>query len=131
MHAPLSAVNVCSPVPDVVAKFPNPHSTSNEEPIMTAAFIPSNHCRSIHHSLRWSAYASCVLLLSACATPPSDDAMPSRKPIAYYTSTQAFSAPVAAWPNQAWWKNYGDPQLDALIDAALADAPTIAVASAR
>jgi len=98
---------------------------------MTAAFIPSNHCRSIHHSLRWSAYASCVLLLSACATPPSDDAMPSRKPIAYYTSTQAFSAPVAAWPNQAWWKNYGDPQLDALIDAALADAPTIAVASAR
>jgi NodT family efflux transporter outer membrane factor (OMF) lipoprotein len=38
---------------------------------------------------------------------------------------------AAAWPRADWWKSFGDAQLDALIDEALAGSPTLAVASAR
>ena len=37
----------------------------------------------------------------------------------------------AAWPSTDWWKALGDPQLDALIDEALAGNPTLAAADAR
>jgi multidrug efflux system outer membrane protein len=35
------------------------------------------------------------------------------------------------WPAARWWTRYGDPQLDALIDQALADAPTMVIARTR
>lgn len=35
------------------------------------------------------------------------------------------------WPSARWWTRYGDPQLDALIDRALADAPTMVIARTR
>ncbi|HTV76958.1 MAG TPA: efflux transporter outer membrane subunit [Steroidobacteraceae bacterium] len=38
---------------------------------------------------------------------------------------------AAAWPQAQWWTAYGDPQLDALIDAALAGNPGLRVAEAR
>ena len=37
----------------------------------------------------------------------------------------------AAWPATDWWKAFGDPQLDALIDEALSGSPTLEVAEAR
>lgn len=37
----------------------------------------------------------------------------------------------AAWPRQAWWRTFGDAQLDRLVDSALANSPTLAVAEAR
>jgi NodT family efflux transporter outer membrane factor (OMF) lipoprotein len=37
----------------------------------------------------------------------------------------------AAWPATDWWKSFDDPQLDALIDEALAGSPTLKVAEAR
>ncbi|MFT4178312.1 MAG: efflux transporter outer membrane subunit [Thermomonas sp.] len=37
----------------------------------------------------------------------------------------------AAWPDAQWWKALGDPQLDALIDEALASAPSLDAADAR
>ena len=33
-----------------------------------------------------------------------------------------------AWPSARWWKQYNDPQLDALVELALAHAPTLAIA---
>jgi len=36
-----------------------------------------------------------------------------------------------AWPSEQWWKALGDPQLDALIDEALAGSPGIRLARAR
>ena len=36
-----------------------------------------------------------------------------------------------AWPKAQWWSAYGDPQLDALMQEALAGSPSIAVADAR
>jgi NodT family efflux transporter outer membrane factor (OMF) lipoprotein len=37
----------------------------------------------------------------------------------------------ASWPADAWWRSYGDPQLDALIDQALAGSPSLEIAEAR
>jgi len=36
-----------------------------------------------------------------------------------------------SWPVDAWWKAFGDPQLDKLMDEALAGAPTLTIAEAR
>src|SRR5262249_28392173 len=38
---------------------------------------------------------------------------------------------AAAWPADGWWHGYGDPQLDALIDEALAGSPSLTAAEAR
>ena len=38
---------------------------------------------------------------------------------------------VAAWPTDDWWGGYGDPQLDALINEALAGSPSLEIAQAR
>src|SRR2546423_12185687 len=38
---------------------------------------------------------------------------------------------AAAWPAEQWWRAYGDPQLDALIAAALAGSPSLEIAEAR
>lgn len=46
-------------------------------------------------------------------------------------SAQALAAPAAAWPQADWWRAYNDPQLDALIEEALAHSPTLAQAEAR
>src|SRR5271170_3574610 len=37
----------------------------------------------------------------------------------------------SAWPTDQWWRSYGDPQLDTLVDEALAGSPTLAIAQAR
>src|SRR6516162_7065741 len=36
-----------------------------------------------------------------------------------------------AWPADTWWKAFGDPQLDKLIDEALAGSPKLTIAEAR
>jgi NodT family efflux transporter outer membrane factor (OMF) lipoprotein len=38
---------------------------------------------------------------------------------------------AAAWPSADWWKTFGDQQLNALMDEALAGSPTLGVATAR
>lgn len=37
----------------------------------------------------------------------------------------------ARWPDSDWWRQYGDPQLDSLVGAAIAGNPTLAAADAR
>jgi NodT family efflux transporter outer membrane factor (OMF) lipoprotein len=78
-----------------------------------------------------AALAVCTLSLAACAAFPERESRAQMKPAQRYASTQAFAAPAAAWPAEHWWTLYRDPQLDALIAEALADAPSIAVAEAR
>jgi NodT family efflux transporter outer membrane factor (OMF) lipoprotein len=46
-------------------------------------------------------------------------------------SSNSFSAPLAAWPGEGWWRAYGDRQLDALIEEALHNAPDLDLAQAR
>ena len=69
--------------------------------------------------------------LSACASVPHLGPAPQPKPAAAYAASQTFTAPAAEWPSDRWWAAYGDPQLDRLIDEALAGAPDLAKAQAR
>ena len=80
---------------------------------------------------RTSLLCSAAALLSACATPPDLGARPQMAPPEHYESVHAFAAPVANWPSDRWWEAYGDAQLSALIDEALRDSPTLAIAGAR
>jgi NodT family efflux transporter outer membrane factor (OMF) lipoprotein len=53
------------------------------------------------------------------------------KAVEQLRSAESFSATAAAWPDDHWWRSYGDLQLDGLIDEALRESPNLAVAQAR
>jgi NodT family efflux transporter outer membrane factor (OMF) lipoprotein len=77
------------------------------------------------------ALACSVAMLSACAIVPDLGARPELSSPSNYETTQSFAAPVADWPSDKWWESYGDPQLNALIEEALAGSPTLEAAAAR
>lgn len=74
-----------------------------------------------------------VVLLSGCVTggnwgrqralAPGD--LPAARALA------AAQVNPAAWPTDTWWRAYGDPQLDELVNQALAGSPSLAIAEAR
>lgn len=68
-----------------------------------------------------------ALLASACAAPD----LGPKPAVKVVTAQRLFDGPLAEWPTESWWTRYGDPQLTALIEAGLRDAPTIALAEAR
>jgi NodT family efflux transporter outer membrane factor (OMF) lipoprotein len=77
-----------------------------------------------------AAAASGLALLCACA--PDLGPMAQIKPATSYAAEKSLGAPTAsAWPSDAWWTAYNDPQLNALIDEALKGAPDLKVAEAR
>ncbi len=68
--------------------------------------------------------------VSACA--PNLGPRPQPKDVGTYNTTQTFSSTQdGAWPAEDWWKAYNEPQLDALMDQALAGSPDIKIAEAR
>jgi len=70
-----------------------------------------------------------ALGLAGCATPGS-----APQPLALATAASAglqASATTTPWPQQAWWQALGDARLNNLMDQALANSPTLALASAR
>jgi NodT family efflux transporter outer membrane factor (OMF) lipoprotein len=70
-------------------------------------------------------------VLAGCAGLPPAEQLPRVKPVTAYETAQSFSAPAGSWVSAAWWNTYGDPQLDALIEEALAGSPSLAIAAAR
>jgi NodT family efflux transporter outer membrane factor (OMF) lipoprotein len=70
-------------------------------------------------------------LVSGCAQVPRLDPPPAMRKIADFGSANSFAAPLTAWPGNEWWHAYGDPQLDALIEDALHNAPDLDLAQAR
>lgn len=73
-------------------------------------------------------------LLSACTSMGQlTAAQTPRDPATLSASRSLGNATLspAAWPGERWWSAFGDPQLDALIDEALANSPTLAMADAR
>jgi NodT family efflux transporter outer membrane factor (OMF) lipoprotein len=70
--------------------------------------------------------AGAVLLLAGCASPQG--IAPTRQ---LDTPAPATAASDTPWPASRWWQAYGDPQLDALIEKALAGQPGLQVAQAR
>lgn len=73
------------------------------------------------------------LVLAACASSEGITANARRTDPAALAA-QASLAPgtvAAPWPDKAWWRIFGDPQLDRLMDEALADSPDLRAAAAR
>jgi len=70
-------------------------------------------------------------LASGCAQIPRLDPPPSIRKVDELGSSSSFAVPAAAWPSDRWWEVYGDPQLNALIDEALKNAPDLDLAQAR
>lgn len=73
------------------------------------------------------AAAAATLALGACVLPPKIE--PQQKPLAA-TALSLNGAAVPAAPT-GWWKSFGDPQLDALVDQALSQNPLLSEALTR
>ncbi|HLX29050.1 MAG TPA: efflux transporter outer membrane subunit [Casimicrobiaceae bacterium] len=83
---------------------------------------------------RQLALAAIMVVVSGCAS--MDGLAPSsslRDPndVAANHALAGIALSNAAWPAKDWWKAFHDPQLDALIDEALRESPTLDVAAAR
>lgn len=74
---------------------------------------------------------SATWFMVGCARIPVTDEPPQPRPSHSFQSAEALRAPATVWPDLQWWTAYGDPQLDRLIQEALADAPDLAAALAR
>lgn len=69
-----------------------------------------------------------LLALVACApVPPQGPAPTPRTPAAAGLAADA----TTPRPAEQWWREFGDPALDALVERALSDQPSLAVAAAR
>jgi NodT family efflux transporter outer membrane factor (OMF) lipoprotein len=87
--------------------------------------VPGSLAR--HHALA----VMVVSLLSGCAAVPQLSERAHIKETGEYQTAASFAAPAADWPANGWWQRYGDAQLNGLVDEALRDSPTLAVAQAR
>jgi NodT family efflux transporter outer membrane factor (OMF) lipoprotein len=72
-----------------------------------------------------------LALASGCAQVPRLDPPPTLKKVNELGSSSSFATPSTAWPGNEWWRGYRDPQLDALIEEALQNAPDLDLAQAR
>lgn len=79
--------------------------------------------------VRMAALLAACAAVAACATVPDLGAKPALRDPATLGAVPA--APEGSWPGDGWWKDYGDPQLAALIEEALKGSPTLAAADAR
>jgi len=77
------------------------------------------------------AVTASAMALAACATIPPLGPKAQMKPVATYATDRSFAAPPSDWVSDRWWDAYGDAQLSALIDEAIAKSPTLAQAKAR
>ena len=68
-----------------------------------------------------------ALLLAGCA---STQGIAPQAQLREPAVPQAAAQPVAP-VSSTWWRDFGDPQLDALVEQALRDSPTLGVAKAR
>ncbi|OZI32867.1 hypothetical protein CEG14_18440 [Bordetella genomosp. 1] len=68
-----------------------------------------------------------VLALSGCALMD-----PASAPVAQWDPARhGLSSQETVWPDARWWHRYGDAQLDALVDEAMAGSPSLTAAQAR
>lgn len=87
--------------------------------------------------MRWRAASgvaalAATLMLGGCATlPAKSELRPVSAPDAYAAGESFAAVPSAGWPSDGWWKDFGDPQLDALIEEGLSGATDLRVAEAR
>jgi len=72
-----------------------------------------------------------ALTLAGCASVPKLGPQPTPRSPKTLASTTSLAATRTDWPADSWWKAFGDPALDQLIDEALENSPDVASAAAR
>lgn len=72
-----------------------------------------------------------VAVLAGCVHVPADTSHATGPDFAKARVAPGITLPQAAWPAEQWWLVYKDPQLNALVQRALKDSPSLAVAQAR
>lgn len=82
-------------------------------------------------SVRSAASAATMLALAACASVPDLGPAPTLRTAESVAASQTLGQGKALWPDEGWWKVYGDPQLDALMEEGLVASPDMAAAAAR
>jgi outer membrane protein, multidrug efflux system len=70
-------------------------------------------------------------MLAACASLPPEQTPLARRDAHSVDIERVAGTPAGAWPETQWWTRYGDAQLDTLLERALEDAPSMAMAAAR
>ncbi len=70
-------------------------------------------------------------LLAACAHVPPDTRTQARTDLSSIRLADSIHLAREGWPDARWWTRYQDPQLDALIERALQNNPSLAVAAER
>jgi len=80
--------------------------------------------------MRGCAAAAALLVLAGCASHAGIE--PAAAPIDVQSLGVAPADTTRLdWPGERWWERFGDARLDALVERALADNPTLAVSKAR
>ncbi|MGZ3183846.1 MAG: efflux transporter outer membrane subunit [Telluria sp.] len=77
------------------------------------------------------AAAAAVLLLAGCAHVPADRHPAAPDDVARTALPADIRLAAEGWPDAQWWRQYGDPQLDALVERALKGSPSLGAAAAR
>lgn len=83
---------------------------------------------------RLALIAACAFVLSSCASTEGLTTQSQLRDAGALSASAALGKVAvsdAAWPTDTWWDTFGDPQLNALIDEALAASPAIDAADAR
>ena len=88
----------------------------------------THRSRQHHFATRLAATAAAISLLLAtagCALIREDTAPAAQIAPEQIRMAQDAELPQADWPSAQWWKACNDDQLDALVDRALRDSPTM------
>lgn len=72
-----------------------------------------------------------ALAAAGCASAPPDRSVQAAPDFARAQHAASIRLAKDGWPEARWWSRYGDAQLDALVERALRDSPTMAVAATR
>ena len=72
-----------------------------------------------------------ALALAGCATAPPDSVVQPSPDFARAQHAASIRLARDGWPEARWWTRYDDPQLNALVERAIKDSPTMAVAATR
>lgn len=75
--------------------------------------------------------ASVLLMAAGCAAIPDLGPAPQVRAPATVVAGRSLAAATAQWPADGWWRAYGDPQLDQLMEEGLRASPDVAAAGAR
>jgi NodT family efflux transporter outer membrane factor (OMF) lipoprotein len=74
---------------------------------------------------------ACMLMTSACASVPFLGPKPMPRAETDFAAQKALAGPATSWPAHGWWRAYGDPQLNELMEEAGSASPNLEAAAAR